>query len=61
VRLRNFQSYPQIIYTSSEAHRGTAQLFKLQNNTNAHPEDKIDLNGSKKLFTPTIPPMFKIQ
>jgi hypothetical protein len=33
----------------------------LQNNTNAHPEDKIDLNGSKKLFTPTIPPMFKRQ
>ena len=37
--------------TSSEAHKGTAQLFKLQNNTNLILNDKIDLNGSKKLFS----------
>jgi len=36
-----FSIQPQIINTSSEAHKGTALLFKLSNNTNAHLEDKI--------------------
>ena len=70
ITLSNFQS-PLILFqfstltfninVFSEAHKHNAQLFKLQNNTNAHLNDKIDLNGSKKLFPPIIPPMFKIQ